>query len=134
MPARNLAWLLIMPIVVLFLSSLTAVAPPPKNDYELVRNVVDVLAEVDKNYYRELTNDEKKKLVEAMLRGGLRDLDRHADFYNEESMKQFDRDTDGKYGGFVILCPDVENQNASISPSAMIRRRARLSGLPGGFA
>ena len=50
-------------------------APAPDKDYALVRQVVDVLAEVDSNYYRELSDDDRQKLVEDMINGGLEKLD-----------------------------------------------------------
>jgi carboxyl-terminal processing protease len=85
MPQRNLAWLLLVPAFVFVAAVFAAVAPAPEREYQLVRSVVDVLAEVDKNYYRELTPDEKRRLVEDMINGGLYRLDKHAQYYNEDS-------------------------------------------------
>ena len=99
MSQRNLAWLIVVPMVVLFTGVMTHTAPPPEQDYKMVRTVVDVLAEVDKNFYRELTEAEKQKLVEDMINGGLHTLDPYSEYFNEEKLKQFSQDTRGTFGG-----------------------------------
>ncbi len=111
MSQRNLAWMLVVPSLVLLVAVLTATAPPPEKDYKLVRTVVDVLAEVDKNYVRELSDDEKKKLVEDMVQGGLGRLDPHSTYFNEEEYHQFTTDTEGKFGGigaYLTLHPQLQ--------------------------
>lgn len=111
MSQRNLAWMLIVPGLVLLGAVLSATAPPPEKDYKLVRSVVDVLAEVDKNYVRELSDDEKKKLVEDMIHGGLSRLDPHSTYFNEEELKQFSSDTEGKFGGigaYLSIHPQLQ--------------------------
>ena len=111
MSQRNLAWMLVVPALVLLGAVLSATAPPPEKDYKLVRTVVDVLAEVDKNYVRELSDDEKKRLVEDMIHGGLSRLDPHSTYFNEEELKQFTTDTEGKFGGigaYLTLHPQLQ--------------------------
>ena len=54
MPLRNLVWLLVIPGLVGLGLVVGASAPAPDKDYQLVRQVVEVLAEVDANYVREL--------------------------------------------------------------------------------
>ena len=99
----NLIWLLVIPGFVFLGLAVIASAPEPSKDYELVRTIVDVLAEVDKHYARELTDEEKKKLVEAMINGGLEHLDPNSMYFNEEQLKEFDAQTDGQYGGVGII-------------------------------
>lgn len=99
MSQRNLAWLIVVPAAVLLTGVLSYTAPPPEQDYKMVRTVVDVLAEVDKSYYRELTEEEKKKLVEDMINGGLHSLDPYSEYFNEERLKQFAADNKGTFGG-----------------------------------
>lgn len=99
MSQRNLAWLIVVPAAVLFTGVLSYTAPPAEEDYKRVRTVVDVLAEVDKNFYRELTEAEKQKLVENMINGGLRELDPYSEYFNEERLKQFAQDNKGTFGG-----------------------------------
>lgn len=99
MSQRNLAWLIVVPMAVLFTGVLSYTAPPPEEDYKRVRTVVDVLAEVDKSYYRKLSEEEKQQLVEDMINGGLRKLDPYSEYFNEEQSKQFNQDTRGTFGG-----------------------------------
>ena len=132
MPQRNLAWLITVPMLVFAAAVIAAVAPAPDREYQLVRSVVDVLAEVDKNYYRELNPEEKKKLVEDMINGGLYRLDKHAQYFNEEELKQFENDTDGKFGGIgAFLSLDPETQRLQVE-SPMIGTPASEAGLQPG--
>jgi len=111
MSQRNLAWMLVVPALVLMGAVISATAPPPEKDYKLVRTVVDVMAEVDKNYVRELSDDEKKKLVEDMIQGGLGRLDPHSTYFNEDEYHQFTSDTEGKFGGigaYLTLHPQLQ--------------------------
>jgi carboxyl-terminal processing protease len=103
MSRTNLAWLLGVPALFALGVSVTATAPPPDKDYQLVRRIVDVLAEVDKNYVRELSDDDKKKLVEDMINGGLERLDPHSTYFNEDNFKEFERDTEGQFGGIGVI-------------------------------
>ena len=103
MSRGNLAWLLIVPVLAVVGLVVTATAPAPEKDYELVRTIVDVLAEVDRNYVRELTPDDKKKLVEEMINGGLEKLDPHSQYFNEEDLTAFDTQTEGQFGGIGVL-------------------------------
>ena len=107
----NLAWVVLVPVLVAVGLVVNATAPPPDKDYQLVRSVVDVLAEVDRNYVRELSADEKKNLVEAMINGGLSRLDEHSAFFNEDELKAFDAQTEGRFGGVgVMLGVDPKTQ------------------------
>ena len=99
----NFAWLIGLPALVAFGLAVVAEAPPPSNDYALVREIVDVLAEVDRNYVRDLTDDEKRALVENMINGGLERLDPHSQYFNAEALKQFDSDIGGQFGGIGVL-------------------------------
>ena len=66
MSRYNLAWLITVPVMMILCVSLSFTAPSRKNDkeYQLVRTVVDVLAEVDQNFVRPLDDEQKQKLVE----------------------------------------------------------------------
>jgi carboxyl-terminal processing protease len=103
----NLAWLLGVPAAILCGLVVTASAPPPDADYQLVRTLVDVLAEVDKNYVKELSDEKKRKLVEDMINGGLERLDPHSQYFNADELKQFETATEGQFGGIgVVLVSD----------------------------
>ena len=99
----NLVWLLAVPAAVALGLVVMASAPPPDKDYQLVRNIVDVLAEVDQNYVRELNDKEKQKLVEDMINGGLGRLDPYSQYFNAEQLAAFETQSEGQYAGVGIL-------------------------------
>lgn len=100
----NLAWLTAVPMLVLtgFVLSEAAPSRDRDRDYKLVKTIVDVLAEVDTHYVRELNDDQKKKLVEDMINGGLEKLDRYSTYMNPEELKQFETQTEGNFFGVGI--------------------------------
>jgi carboxyl-terminal processing protease len=100
----NLAWLLGIPAVAMLGLALCHSAPVKSKDkdYELVRLLVDVLDEVDRNYVRELDTEAKRKLVEDMINGGLDHLDPHSSFMNPKEYKLFTTQSKGKFGGIGI--------------------------------
>lgn len=102
MPLRNLVWLLVIPGLVGLGLVISASAPAPDRDYQLVRQVVEVLAEVDANYVRELTDEERQKLVEDMINGGLQQLDKHSVYLNAKQLHDVEGDSLGSYGGVGI--------------------------------
>lgn len=103
MPLRNLAWLFIVPGLVTLGLVLCASAPPPDADYDRVRRVVEVMAEVDVSFYRKLTPEEWRQFTEDMINGGLRRLDPHSEYFNEEQLQQFEAENEGSYGGVGII-------------------------------
>jgi carboxyl-terminal processing protease len=77
--------------------------PRPKDqDYELIQLIGDVMVEVDQKYVRELTPEQKKKLVENMINGGLVRLDPYSNFFNADDYRSFSRQTEGAFGGIGI--------------------------------
>lgn len=99
----NLGWLIGLPALVVLGVAVTASAPPPDQDYQLVRTVVDVLAEVDKNYVRDLSENDKKQLISDMINGGLSRLDPHSEYFTEKEYKDFENQTEGHFGGVGIM-------------------------------
>jgi carboxyl-terminal processing protease len=99
MSQRNLAWLILVPALVLLTSVVSWTAPPPDEDFQNVRNIVDVLGVVDRDYYRVLTPDQKKQFVKDMINGGLYQLDRNSSYYSAEDLQKFREETDGNFGG-----------------------------------
>ncbi len=100
----NLAWLIVVPMAVITGLTLSWAAPSNERDkdYKLVRKVVDVLAEVDAHYVRELDDKAKEKLVEDMINGGLERLDRYSSYMNADELKQFESQTEGNFFGVGI--------------------------------
>ncbi|MGL6076422.1 MAG: S41 family peptidase [Fimbriiglobus sp.] len=103
MPRANMVWIVAMCALVGFGVLLNATAPAPEKDYQLIRSIVDVLAKVDENYVRELSAEEKKKLVEEMIGRGLEKLDEHSQYFNKEQLEAFDSQTEGQFGGIGVL-------------------------------
>jgi carboxyl-terminal processing protease len=102
MPRWNLVWLLVVPAAVALGLAVTASAPPPDRDYQLVRSIVDVLAEVDRHYVRDLSAEDRQRLVEDMINGGLRRLDPHSEYFNEEDLADFETLSEGHFGGIGV--------------------------------
>lgn len=102
MPLRNVAWLLIVPAIVALGLAVSYSAPAPDRDYKRVRQVVDVMAEVDTHFYRKLTDKEWEEFTEAMINGGLQKLDPHSVYLNAEKLKQFETESEGSFGGVGI--------------------------------
>jgi carboxyl-terminal processing protease len=104
MSRRNLYWLLGLSAVSVFGLAVAYSAPTREKDkdYELVRLVVDVLQEVRSKYVVEVSPERERKLVEDMINGGLERLDPHSQYINARDYKQFDRQSEGKFGGVGI--------------------------------
>ncbi len=116
MSRGNLAWLLIVPALLMAGLIFSYSAPPPEADYQNVRTLVDVLAEVDRNFYKNLTPAEKQKLVENMINGGLRTIDDHAQYFNEDALNRFEDENSGQFGGVgIIMAIDPSDPYLTIS-------------------
>jgi carboxyl-terminal processing protease len=116
MTHRNLAWLLIVPGLVGLGVAIGYSAPAPDQDYQLVRQFVEVMAEVDANYVRELTPEDRQKFVEDAIGGGLRKLDPHSVYLNEKQLKEFDTETEGSFDGVgILLGQDEKTKRLKIS-------------------
>lgn len=104
MSRYTLAWLIAVPVTVLLTVSLSLTAPARKKDkeYQMVRTVVDVLAEVDQNFVKPLDDDAKQKLVEDMINGGLDRLDPYSQYLNSDEYRNFENQTKGDFGGVGI--------------------------------
>jgi carboxyl-terminal processing protease len=104
MPRRNLAWLLGIAAVAVFGLAVSHSAPSREKDrdYEMVRLVVDVLHEVRHKYVTDVDPDRERKLVEDMINGGLERLDPHSQYINPNELKQFEKNSKGKFGGVGI--------------------------------
>jgi carboxyl-terminal processing protease len=108
----NLGWLVAVPTVIIAGLTFVLAAPRPKakdHDYELVELVVEVLAEVDQKFVRELTLEQKRKFVTDMINGGLERLDPYSEFFDIDTYAQFEKQTKGEFGGVGILI-DLDRQ------------------------
>jgi carboxyl-terminal processing protease len=104
MSRRNLYWLLGIAAVSVFGIAVSYATPTREKDrdYELVRLMVDVLHEVRSKYVVEVSPERERKLVEDMINGGLERLDPHSQYINPHDYKQFDKQSEGKFGGIGI--------------------------------
>jgi carboxyl-terminal processing protease len=104
MPRRNLAWLLGIVAIAAFGFAVSHSAPSREKDrdYEMVRLVVDVLHEVRQKYVTDVDPERERKLVEDMINGGLERLDPHSQYINPHDLKQFEKNSEGKFGGIGI--------------------------------
>jgi carboxyl-terminal processing protease len=104
MSRRNLFWLLGIAAVCVFGMAVSYSAPTREKDkdYELVRLLVDVLHEVRHRYVVDVSPERERKLVEDMINGGLERLDPHSQYINAHDYEQFDKQSEGKFGGVGI--------------------------------
>jgi carboxyl-terminal processing protease len=104
MSRRNLYWLLGIAAVSLLGLTVSYSAPTREKDkdYELVRLVVDVLHEVRERYVVDIDAERERKLVEDMINGGLERLDQHSAYITPREYKQFEKQSEGKFGGIGI--------------------------------
>ncbi len=105
MSRRNLAWLLGIAAISVFSYTVFGFAVSNREkdrDYELVRLVVDVLHEVRSKYVKDIDPERERTLVEDMINGGLERLDPHSQYINAHKLKQFDNQSEGRFGGVGI--------------------------------
>jgi carboxyl-terminal processing protease len=119
MPRCNLGWL--VGIAGFFLLADVVVSALPKQDayYKKMPVLVEVLKKVEADYERELTDDEKNRLIEDMINGGLERLDPHSAYIAPREWRQFSDQTEGEFGGIgVQIEPGAQNggQLTVVSP------------------
>src|SRR5215213_4425104 len=104
MSRRNLFWILCIASIAVFGLAVSYSAPTKEkdHDYELVRLLVDVLHEVRQKYVVDVDPGRERKLVEDMINGGLERLDPHSQYINPRDYKQFDKHSEGKFGGIGV--------------------------------
>jgi carboxyl-terminal processing protease len=135
MSRRNLFWMLSVASVAVFGLAVSYSAPTREkdHDYELVRLVVDVLQEVRQKYVVDVSPERERKLVEDMINGGLERLDPHSSYINPRDYKQFEKASDGKFGGVGIQVGfDRANRNMLTVISPMVDTPAWEAGLLAG--
>jgi carboxyl-terminal processing protease len=130
----NLAWLIVVPLAMLLGVSLSFTAPArqPDKEYRLVRTVVDVLAEVDQHFVRPLDDEQKQKLVEDMINGGLERLDPYSQYMNADELRQFNSQTEGNFGGIGIHLGIDPRSGLPLVISPMVGTPAHEAGILAG--
>jgi carboxyl-terminal processing protease len=135
MSRRNLFWLLgIVAVSCLgFTVSYSAPTREKDKDYELVRLVVDVLHEVRQKYVVDVDPERERKLVEDMINGGLERLDPHSAYIPPREYKQFEKQSEGKFGGVGIQVGfDRQNRGQLTVISPMVGTPAYEAGILAG--
>ena len=134
MSRYNLAWMIAIPMAMLVGVTLSFSSPTRERDkeYKLVRTIVDVLAEVDQLYVRELDDKQKERLVEDMINGGLSKLDPHSHYMNPEEFNQFNQHTEGKFGGVGIHISVDQRSGMLMVLSPMFDTPAYVAGVLAG--
>jgi carboxyl-terminal processing protease len=73
---------------------------PTRDDYyELLDSFVDTLDQIDRNYVK---NVDRKRLMEAAIRGMLLELDPYSNYIPPERLDRFRSDVEGEFGGIGI--------------------------------
>ena len=98
----NLGWLLGIVTAIALELSLTASFPPAKNKHDNLKLMVDISELVDQKYVKPLNAEQKRKFWEDAANGALEKLDPYSGFINEEEYKQFNKQSEGKFGGIGI--------------------------------
>lgn len=89
-------------------------APDKKEDvYELQKLLVDTLDQVERSYVKDIS---RRELVEAAIRGLLRELDPYSDYIDPDELKQFQTTVDAEFGGIGIQITIEAGQLKVMSP------------------
>ena len=70
-----------------------------EDDYALMQIFVDTFQEVDRNYVKDV---DRRKLIEAAVRGMLTELDPYSNFIGPDDLNQFNEDVEQEFGGIGI--------------------------------
>lgn len=95
-----------------------AAAKPEQDDYfELMQTFVDTFEQVDRNYVKDV---DRRKLLEAALRGMIKELDPYSSYIPPEELSRFNQQVDQQFGGIGI----------QVQPDPRTRRILVISPLP----
>jgi len=97
----------------------TKAATKPKQDeyFELMQTFVDTFEQVDRNYVKDV---DRRKLLEAALRGMINELDPYSSYIPPEELARFNQQVDQQFGGIGI----------QVQPDPRTRRILVISPLP----
>ena len=97
----------------------TQASSPSKQDeyFELMQTFVDTFEQVDRNYVKDV---DRRKLLEAALRGMIKELDPYSSYIPPEELARFNQQVDQQFGGIGI----------QVQPDPRTRRILVISPLP----
>jgi carboxyl-terminal processing protease len=104
-----------------------AAAKERQEDYELQRVLVDTLDQVQRNYVRDVN---RRRLVEAAIKGILAELDPYSSYISPEEMDRFRTSVESEFGGIGIQVTTDQGQLKVLSP--MVGTPAYRAGLAAG--
>lgn len=123
--ARRARWFLVVllfaggtlaPVQFVPAQSVSSEKAQPKdqeNVYELQKLLVDTLDQVQRSYVKDLS---RRELIEAAIRGLLRELDPYSDYISPDEMRQFQTTVEAEFGGIGIQITIEEGQLKVMSP------------------
>lgn len=82
------------------------------DDYELMRLLADTVAQVERNYVKEI---DRRELVEAAIEGMLAKLDPYSSYIKRKEMDQFRSTMENEFGGIGI---QLDNEDGSLRVSS----------------
>ncbi|MFT5524372.1 MAG: carboxyl-terminal processing protease [Pirellulaceae bacterium] len=91
----------------------TASAKPDAELYELLRLFVDTLDQVDRNYVKDI---DRRKLVEAAIRGMMDELDPYSNYIAPKDLERFRSGVESEFGGIGIQVSTDDGFLTVISP------------------
>lgn len=89
------------------------VLPADDEYYELFRMLADTLDQVERNYVKEI---DRRRLVEAAIRGILQELDPYSNYISPEEMQDFKTSVEQQFGGIGIQITMEGGQLKVLSP------------------
>lgn len=96
------AWVLAVLFGVCCVATAPAADSPNKTDeeyFELLKLFVDTFEQIDRNY---VTTTDRRKVVEAAMRGMISELDPYSSYIDPEELNQFNTIVDQEFGGIGI--------------------------------
>ena len=83
--------------------------------YQLQKLLVDTLDQVQRNYVKEV---DRRKLVEAAIKGVLSELDPYSTYISPDELQQFESSVESEFGGIGITISTDDGQLRVLSPLA----------------
>src|SRR5262245_10838403 len=113
MPLRNLLCMLCVVSVSFFCLQGAPGQGRDDENYEFYRLLVDALDHIEKSYVEPV---DRRKLLEGALQGMITNLDPYSAYISPNQLKQFEKQTQGHFGGIGIQIGVKNRQLTVISP------------------
>ncbi|MEZ6144945.1 MAG: hypothetical protein R3B91_05800 [Planctomycetaceae bacterium] len=95
-----------------------------EDDYALMQIFVDTFQEVDRNYVKDV---DRRKLIEAAVRGMLTELDPYSNFIGPDDLNQFNEDVEQEFGGIGIQV-QFDADTPTRRPDSAVRKSCTCGG------